>query len=598
MTPPIASAASSTMDDVTDQRQIETELRHAEQLARSLLDSTGEGIYGIDIDGICMWANPACLRLVGYQRADQLLGRNMHQLIHHTKPNGDPYPIEDCKIYQASRERRGTHADDELLFRADGSSFPAEYWSFPVLDDAGLLVGGVVTFIDITERRRAEQQLADQAAALGQLARFFEMDPGPVLRTDLDGTILLANAAARRVFGSELVGRNWCATCPDFDQTAWHRARELGETVAVPVRVGGEQFVFTHRRDTADDLIFVFGADVTHEKRAERAMRNAEKMATLGTLAAGVTHELNNPAAAVRRASELLRDAVGQLGTVRSATVAFDEADQAVLAAVDAKARQHADAPPALDPLDRADRQEAVEQWLARHDVPDPWELAPALVDAGFDPASLAALSDRISAQALPVTLAWGVRAYSIYTLVSEIGTGASRISGIVSALKTFAALDQGPLQWVDLHAGLDDTLVMLHQKLADGITVTRDYDAGIPQLLANSGELNLVWTSIIDNAVDAVRGHGTIALRTRRSDGQAIVDIEDNGPGIPADVLSRVFDPFFTTKPPGQGTGLGLSMSYGIIVEKHNGDIHIDSRPGCTRVTVALPLRASLPTT
>jgi PAS domain S-box-containing protein len=581
---------------VTDQREVETELRHAEQLARSLLDSTGEGIYGIDVDGHCMWANPACLRLVGYQRAEQLLGRNMHALIHHTKANGDPFPIEECKIYQAARERRGTHADDELLFRADGSSFPAEYWSFPVLDDAGELVGGVVTFIDITERRRAEQLLAAQAAALGQLARFFEMDPGPVLRTDLAGTVLLANAAARRVFGEDLVGRNWCAACPDFDATAWHRVLELGETVAIPVRVEGEQFVFTHRRDTADDLIFVFGTDVTHEKRAERAMRNAEKMATLGTLAAGVTHELNNPAAAVRRASEQLRDAVGHLGTVRSATVAFTEADQAALLAIDAGARARAETPAELDPLDRADRQDAVEQWLARHDVPDPWELAPALVDAGFDPPALAALADRISAPALPVMLAWGVRAYSLYSLVSEIGSGAARISGIVDALKTYAALDKGPLQWVDLHLGLDDTLVILHHKLGDRITVTRNYDTSIPQVLANSGELNLVWTSVIDNAADALRRDGgNIVVRTRRADGRAIVDIEDDGPGIPADALSRVFDPFFTTKPPGQGTGLGLSMSYSIIVEKHNGDIQIDSHPGYTRVTVALPLRPSM---
>lgn len=588
------AAVLTTLYDATAQRRVEHELRDAERLARSLLNSTGEGIYASDLHGKCLWANPAAVRLCGYTSDTELLGRVTHEMVHHTRPNGDPYPLDECKIYLAIREHRGTVIDDELMFRKDGTSFPCEYRSFPVDNEKGELVGCVVTFTDITVRKRNERLLAEQQAELGQVARFFEMNPGPVLRTDLRGSVLIANAVARQVFGSALVGQNWCETCPGIDAPTWQRMLDSSEAVRIEAQVGAERFVFAHRRDTSDEMMFVFGSNVTGQRRAERQMRQAEKMATLGTLAAGVAHELNNPAAAVQRAAEQLADAVSRLGTTRLALATLGDAERAVLEVLDAASREKGSGsatPAGDDPLARADRVDAVERWLGARAVPEPWELAPGLVDAGFDPAALTALAAGVDPRTLPALLAWAGCAFPVHALAREIGTGASRIAGIVGALKSYAALDQAPVRWVQLSEGLEDTLAMLRQKIADGVTVTREYDPALPHVLVNGGELNLVWTSLITNAIEALDGHGTIALRTSCVERHAVVEVADNGPGIPADVLPRVFDPFFSTKAPGKGTGLGLSMSYSIIVEKHNGHMQVDSRPGRTRVTVALPL-------
>lgn len=590
------AAVLTTLVDVTDQRRTERELREAERRARSLLNSTAEGIYGVDVNGLCTWANPSCVRLVGYTSDAELLGHDLHHLVHHTKPNGEPYGVEECKIFLAYREGRETHVDDELFFRKDGTPFPVEYWSFPVRDEAGALAGCVVTFMDITARRHNERILADQAAALTQLARFFEMDPGPVLRTDLDGTIILANAAAREVFGPSLVGRDWRDVCPGLTPSTWYQIRESCDTVVVDVQMDAAQFVFAHRCDA--DVVFVFGADVTAQKHAERAMRQAEKMATLGTLAAGMAHELNNPCAAVRRAADQLVDALGRFTDTWSdvVTVPMTTADHMALRAINDVVRGRPESPGAGGPadddlLEHADTVDAVEQWLASRGVPQAWELAPVLVDAGVDATVLASLAVDVSDAALAVVLRWAVRDCPVHSLVREIGTGAARISELVGALKTYAALDQGPVQWTDVRAGLESTLTVLHHKLSDSITVRREFDDDLPQILANAGELNLVWTSLINNALDALGDRGTITLRARHIEDDVVVEVEDDGPGIPSAFLGRVFDPFFTTKPPGKGTGLGLSMSYSIAVDKHGGDIHVDSVPGRTRVTVTLPI-------
>ncbi|MCK5574121.1 MAG: PAS domain S-box protein, partial [Bacteroidetes bacterium] len=191
-------------------RSVSERTRKAEEsveLHRLLLNSTGEGIYVIDRRGDCTFANRACLTLLGFKSDAELLGRNMHELVHHTRANGEPYPAEECRIYQALQDRKGTNIDDEVLFRRDGSSFHAEYWSYPV-ERNGKLVGCVVTFVDITDRRRGEELLAE-------VARFPDMNPGPVLRLDSEANVLLANTAARSLFGTELAGRCWREVCPD-----------------------------------------------------------------------------------------------------------------------------------------------------------------------------------------------------------------------------------------------------------------------------------------------------------------------------------------------------------------------------------------------
>jgi len=185
--------------------------------------------------------------------------------------------------------------------------------------------------------------------------------------------------------------------------------------------------------------------------------------------------------------------------------------------------------------------------------------------------------------------------AFPVYRLLHEIGNGSARISEIVGALKGYSYLGQAPVQAVNLHEGIDNTLVILRNKLNKGVTVHCDYCSNLPLIQAYGGELNQVWTNLLDNAVDAMDGKGEITIRSRTGDGQVFVEIEDNGPGIPAEIQSRVFDPFFTTKGPGKGTGLGLSTAYSIITEKHHGSIFLESHPGSTRFTVQLPIENAL---
>ena len=242
------------------------------ELARLLLNSTGEGIYGIDLEGNCTFANPACANLLGYDSVEDLLGQQMHKLIHHTRNNGEPYPVEECRIYQAFRKGKGTHIDEEVMFCANGKPFPAEYWSYPILRD-GKPIGCVVTFIDISERRRAEELKSQHAAILTEVARLPEMNPGPVLRLDGDGSIQLANSAARDIFGDDLVGQSWKDIFSSLNEENWGEISHAKDPVRLVGEVGDRHFVFAHRRDFEGDHVFVFGTDITDQKNAEDALR-------------------------------------------------------------------------------------------------------------------------------------------------------------------------------------------------------------------------------------------------------------------------------------------------------------------------------------
>lgn len=319
-------------------------------------------------------------------------------------------------------------------------------------------------------------------------------------------------------------------------------------------------------------------------------MRQQEKLTALGRMAAGLAHELNNPAAAARRAAAALRDEVA--AAQRRALEhdrRFNDAQREALRALHAQLAA-APAPPPRDALARSDAEDALALWLDEHRVPDAWECAPALVDAGLDAARLQGLDGAFAGDALEAAVEWLASTLSMATLAGQLEGSAGKISTLVKAIKEYSYMDRGKLQRLDVHDGLESTLAMLGHKLKAGIAVHREYDRGLPQVCASGSELNQVWTNLVDNAAAAMGGRGNLWIRTAREDaGTVRVEIADDGPGIAPEVLPRIWEPFFTTKGVGEGTGLGLDIARRIVERGHGGGIRAASRPGDTRFVVTL---------
>jgi signal transduction histidine kinase len=340
----------------------------------------------------------------------------------------------------------------------------------------------------------------------------------------------------------------------------------------------------------------MFQSVLSRLRDSQTMLRQSEKMAQLGLLTAGVAHELNNPAAAIQRGSVQLTHAldrlvagIGQLGPLE-----LDNAQEREFAHLTELARHHVAQPLGIGSLERSDRSEALAGWYADQfgKGAEP-EVISGLVELGLAPNELDELAQGFSREQLEVLLDTSARIAQVFGLVPEIGEASRRISTIVGSLKSYSYLDQAPIQSVDVHQGLEDTLLIFNHYLKEGIEVHREYAEDLPKIQAYGSELNQVWTNLFDNAIQAMQGRGQLWLRTRQEGDWVIVEVEDNGPGIPEEHQAKIYDAFFTTKPPGAGTGLGLNIVYNIIVDKHRGDIRLKSQPGRTVFEVMLPIQA-----
>ena len=335
----------------------------------------------------------------------------------------------------------------------------------------------------------------------------------------------------------------------------------------------------------------IFRTMATRVRNIEGYSQQREKLASLGTMAAGLAHELNNPATAARRASAHLRQVVEDVQSFACELhqrLTPQQFQHLIDASHSALARVAKSAP--IDSVTRSDREDEVAKSLEQQGVADGWKLAPAFVNAGLDGQELMVLAAKLPGEALRFAFGWLEARLSLNSLLNEVDGSTTRIAELVKAVKSYSHMDKSPMQEVDVHEGIESTLTMLGHKLKN-VSVTRKFDRAVPRIMAYGGELNQVWTNLIDNAIDAVKGTGNICIATFLDDDQVMVEIADNGSGIPPEVQAHIFEPFYTTKAVGSGTGLGLVISNRIVADRHGGEIEFESHPGETRFKVRLPV-------
>ncbi|WP_217280181.1 ATP-binding protein [Kibdelosporangium persicum] len=328
-------------------------------------------------------------------------------------------------------------------------------------------------------------------------------------------------------------------------------------------------------------------------QNTQRATSQRERLLALGSLSAGLTHELNNPAAAAVRATAALRERVAGMRhkLAMLASGAIDPVTLPSLVLLQEEAVERVAKAPKLAPMQASDREDEVADWLAERGIQASWDLAPVLVAGGLDVEWLSGAVAKCPQATTEAAIRWIAYTVETESLMNEIEDATTRVSTLVGAAKQYSQMDRAPFQVVDVHELLDSTLVMLNSKFGDGVQVVKDYDRSLPLISAYAAELNQVWTNLIDNAIAAMNGKGTLTVRTYRDDVCVVVEITDTGVGVPPEIRDRIFEPFFTTKAVGEGTGLGLDITWRIVVNKHHGDVRVESRPGRTTFQVRIPL-------
>ena len=539
--------------DITARKKAEETLQRSEEQVRLLLNSTAEAIYSIDLNGRCTLCNPASLRLLGYSRPEDFLGKDMHSLIHHTRADGTPYPVEECKIYRAFTEGKASHCDDEIFWRADGASFPAEYWSHPIQRE-DQVVGAVVAFLDITDRRRGEELLrrSQERARL-----LFTTIPHPIWVYDLKTLEFIeVNDAAVARYGysrDEFLRMKITAIRPEAeikrlvdDVTSGRPPKQAsGEWVhrtkdgrIIDVEINSHTIDFAGRK-----AALVVAQDVTDKKKLEVDLRHAQKLEAVGGLAAGIAHEINTPIQFIGDNVRFLQDGLAALQALLGQYQQFRQ-DMSPIAS-----------PEIIEGLKQAE--EAADLSYMTEEIP----------------------------KALAQTL-----------------DGVNRVATIVRAMKDFAHPDQNQKAAADLNKALESTLVVARNELKYVAEVETDF-GDLPPVICHLGDLNQVFLNLLVNAAHAIADvmkvtgkKGKIRVETRHEDDAVLIAISDTGSGVPEEIRNKIFDPFFTTKDVGKGTGQGLAIARSIVVDKHGGTLTFESEVGQgTTFQIQLPVESVL---
>ncbi|MBJ6647702.1 ATP-binding protein [Streptomyces sp. BSE7-9] len=463
-------------------------------------------------------------------------------------------------------------------------------------------IGSLFLFEKLTPEQLGRLCEAGRVERYGPGTVYAEGDPATCFYVMVEGTVVLS----RRVGGDDVEVTRTSQRGVYAGAMQAYLGDRVPQVYNNSLRVTEPTRFFVLPADTFADIMQDWFPMAVHlleglffgVKSTQRAVGQRERLLALGSLSAGLTHELNNPAAAAVRATASLRERVGKMR--RKLRVisegAYDRETLAGLIEIQERTAERVAKAPVLSPLEASDREDLLSDWLDDHGVTEGWRIAPAFVQAGLDEDWLEQVAAAVDEETLASAVGWLNYTVETELLMDEIQDSAARISHLVDAAKQYSQLDRAPFQVADVHELLDSTLLMLSGKLGKGIRVVKEYDRTLPRVPAYPAELNQVWTNLVDNAVAAMRetdGEGTLTVRTAREDDRLLVEFGDTGPGIPAEIRDRVFDPFFTTKPVGEGTGLGLDISWRIVVNKHHGSLRFESEPGDTRFQVLLPLTA-----